>query len=91
MTTVVAISDYKGILEMMSNGIPAPYFGIKGQEVSQAMADSGMPSGIYVISAVTDGPAYNAGIQPGDILSLIHILHDLLYFHKVGKDHLDVV
>ena len=69
MTTVVAISDYKGILEMMSNGIPAPYFGIKGQEVSQAMADSGMPSGIYVISAVTDGPAYNAGIQPGDIIT----------------------
>ena len=65
MTTVVAISDYKGILEMMSNGIPAPYFGIKGQEVSQAMADSGMPSGIYVIAAVTDGPAYNTGIQPG--------------------------
>ena len=55
--------------EMMSNGIPAPYFGIKGQEVSQAMADSGMPSGIYVISAVTDGPAYNAGIQPGDIIT----------------------
>ena len=69
MTTVVAISDYKGILEMMSNGIPAPYFGIKGQEVSQAMADSGMPSGIYVIAAVTDGPAYNAGIQPGDIIT----------------------
>ena len=69
MTTVVAISDYKGILEMMSNGIPAPYFGIKGQEVSQAMADSGMPSGIYVISAVADGPAYNAGIQPGDIIT----------------------
>ena len=46
MTTVVAISDYKGILTMMSNGIPAPYFGDQGQEVSQAMADSGMPSGI---------------------------------------------
>ena len=35
----------------------------------RAMADSGMPSGIYVIAAVTDGPAYNAGIQPGDIIT----------------------
>ena len=69
MTTVIAISDYKGVLEMMSNGIPAPYFGINGQEVSQTMAESGIPGGIYVISAVTDGPAYNAGIQPGDIIT----------------------
>lgn len=69
MTMVAAVSDYKGILEMMSNGIPAPYFGIVGQEVNQAMLDSGMPEGIYVISAVSDGPAYNAGIQPGDIIT----------------------
>ena len=69
MTTVVAISDYKGILERLSNGIPAPYFGIKGQEVSQAMEESGMPHGIYVTATVTDGPAYNAGIQAGDIIT----------------------
>ena len=69
MTTVVAISDYKGILERLSNGIPAPYFGIKGQEVSPAMEESGMPHGIYVTATVTDSPAYNAGIQAGDIIT----------------------
>lgn len=69
MTTVVAVSDYKGILEMMSNGVQAPYFGIKGQEVNQAMEDSGMPHGIYVTASITDAPAYNAGIQAGDVIT----------------------
>ena len=69
MTTVVAVSDYKGILSMLINGISAPYFGIKGQEVNQAMEDSGMPYGIYVTASITDGPAYNAGIQAGDIIT----------------------
>ena len=69
MTTVVAISDYKGILEMLSNGVAAPYVGIRGQEVSQAMEESGMPNGIYITAAVTDSPAYEAGIQPGDVLT----------------------
>lgn len=69
MTTVVSVSDYKGILERLSNGVPAPYFGIKGQEVNQAMEDSGMPHGIYVTAAMTDGPAYNAGIQAGDVIT----------------------
>lgn len=69
MTKVAAVSDYKGILEKMSNGNRVPYFGIRGQEVSQAMEESGMPEGIYVISAVNDGPAYNAGIQSGDVIT----------------------
>ncbi len=69
MATVVAISDYKGILELLSNGVMPPYFGIKGQDVSQAMEESGMPKGVYVTEAVGDGPAYNAGIQPGDVIT----------------------
>lgn len=69
MTAVVAISDYKGILEMLSNGIQAPYFGIKGQEVNQAMEESGIPHGIYVTASITDGPAYNTGIQAGDVIT----------------------
>lgn len=69
MTTVASVSDYKGILERLSNGVPASYFGVKGQEVNQAMEDSGMPYGIYVTASITDGPAYNAGIQAGDIIT----------------------
>lgn len=68
MTRVVSISDYKGILELMTNGIRVPYLGVMGQEVTQAMAETGMPRGVYITAAVTDSPAYDAGIQPGDIL-----------------------
>lgn len=69
MTTAMAISDYKNILEKMSNGVAYPYFGIKGQEVSAAMNSSGMPLGVYVVEVNTDSPAYNAGIQSGDIIT----------------------
>lgn len=72
MTVIAAMSDYKGALELLSNGIQVPYFGIRGQEVSQAMEDSGMPRGIYVTDSISDSPAYNAGIQPGDILNWIN-------------------
>lgn len=71
MTAAAAISDYKGILEDMSNGVTPPYFGIRGQEVSEAMAQSGLPAGIYVTDSVLDGPAYNAGIQNGDIITAL--------------------
>ncbi|MEY8338586.1 S1C family serine protease [Lachnospiraceae bacterium 62-35] len=65
------ISDYKGILEKMSNGIPAAYLGVKGQEITSEMAAEGVPEGIYVTESIFDGPAYTAGIQNGDIISAI--------------------
>lgn len=68
-TMAMAISDYKSILARMSNGAPFPYFGIKGQEVSAAMNESGLPLGVYVVDVDGDSPAYNAGIQNGDILT----------------------
>ena len=69
MTAAMAISDYKNILEKISNGEAYPYFGIKGQEVSAAMNSSGMPLGVYVVEVNGDSPAYNAGIQCGDIIT----------------------
>lgn len=71
MTVVRALSDYKGILEDLSNGILAPYFGIMGLEVTEEQHQNGLPLGIYVNTSVADGPAYNAGIQSGDIITKI--------------------
>lgn len=68
MTAAMAISDYKSILQKMSNGSAFPYFGIKGQEVSAVMNSNGMPLGVYVVDVNGDSPAYNAGIQCGDII-----------------------
>lgn len=69
MTAAMAISDYKSILEKISNGAQYPYFGIRGQEVTAVMNSSGMPLGVYVVDVNADGPAYNAGIQSGDIIT----------------------
>lgn len=69
MTAAMAISDYKSILEKISNGGQYPYFGIRGQEVTAVMNGSGMPLGVYVVDVNADGPAYNAGIQSGDIIT----------------------
>lgn len=65
---IMGISDYKGTLEALSNGLAAPYIGIQGQTVTEAMKVKGMPAGIYVLSVVNDSPAYSAGIQSGDII-----------------------
>ena len=57
VTEVFGISDYKGVLEKLSNG------------QADVQVENGLPAGIYVMNAVTDKPAYNAGIQNGDILT----------------------
>lgn len=69
VTTAVSISDYKLILEKMTNGKQVPYFGVKGQEVNGVMSDSGIPKGVYVMETAASGPAYDAGIQNGDIIT----------------------
>lgn len=71
MTVVRALSDYKSVLEKMSNGISAPYLGLMGQEVPESKRQEGMPLGIYISRAMANGPMYNAGIQSGDILTKI--------------------
>ncbi len=72
ITVAMAISDYKSVLERMFNGYAAPYMGIYGQEVTDSMAEQGIPQGVYVGECVPDSPAYNAGIQNGDIIIRIN-------------------
>lgn len=72
MEIFMSISDYKGVLELLSNGISVPYLGIEGQEVTTEMEKNGMPAGIYITALTSESPAYNAGLQPGDILDGIN-------------------
>ena len=67
-TAAYTISSYKPILERLTNGASAAYLGILGQDVSRAMQGSGIPAGVYVTEALSGSPAYDAGIQPGDII-----------------------
>lgn len=67
-TSAYTISSYKPILEQMTNGTSSAYFGICGQDVSHTMQENGIPAGVYVTEAVAGSPAYDAGIQNGDII-----------------------
>lgn len=70
-TALLGISDFKDVLERMINGQASPYLGIKGTAVRKEQEAQGIPSGIYVIEEKKNSPAYEAGIQPGDILVAI--------------------
>ena len=70
-TAIWGISDFKNLLERMSNGKASPYIGLVLSDISARMKESGIPEGIYVLSVLGDSPAYNAGIQPGDIITAI--------------------
>lgn len=71
VTTILGISDRKGILERLTNGLGAPLVGVLGQTVSESMIGQGRPAGVYVVNVVKDSPAYGAGIQSGDIITAI--------------------
>ncbi|MBQ4564394.1 MAG: serine protease [Lachnospiraceae bacterium] len=69
-TGMLAISDLKGVLQLLANSMPVPYLGISGQTVTEEIsAERGLPQGVYVTEVVAGSPAYEAGIKPGDILT----------------------
>lgn len=73
MLSAISISDIKPILENLFNGENSACLGIKGQNVTEEMAEQHqMPTGIYIIQCLDDRPAYLAGLQIGDILTGIN-------------------
>ncbi len=68
LTEVFGISGYKRQMTFMSNGEKLPYFGARFRDVNETMQQTGMPEGAYVTDVIPDGPAYQAGIQNGDII-----------------------
>lgn len=82
-TAAIGISDLSGTLSKMKNGETPAYLGVRGQRVPEsAQSESGVPAGFYVTEVLTDGAAFDAGMQPGDIIttvgeSRIGILHSL--------------
>lgn len=66
----LGISDLKSMIQELSNGNQIVYLGIRGQNVTGTMATLyGLPVGIYVMEVELDSPAYEAGLQPGDIIT----------------------
>ncbi len=66
----LSISELKGKIEKLLNGDAIASLGIKGQTVTAEIAEERqIPQGVYITQCVSGKPAYQAGIQSGDILT----------------------
>lgn len=69
LISALGITELKGILQRMSNGIENYYLGIEGTDVPREIHESAkVPVGAYVTGIVMDSPAMKAGIQSGDVI-----------------------
>ena len=72
LTTAYAISDLKSEIQMLLDEQAVPYLGIKGVTVTESLAESqGIVQGVYVQEVQVDSPAMEAGIQSGDIITVL--------------------
>ena len=70
-SAVLGFSDYGMLLERMTNGQASPCFGIRGTAVIPSVQEQGVPAGVYVSEVIGESPAFEAGIQPGDIITRV--------------------
>ena len=69
---VIISTSYLGrVINKLKLGEELPYLGIRGTKVSTQMIRGGMPQGLYITSVDPEGPAYAAGIQNGDIITMV--------------------
>lgn len=69
LSTAIGISKLKGILKNLLNKEPRIYFGVVTEDMTDAAKrEHEIISGVYVNEVVEDSPAFNAGIQTGDII-----------------------
>lgn len=67
--TAISISEVKKLIEMLSNGRDIPYLGLRVVSVTDKIAmDYDLPKGVYVKEVLLDSPAYNSGLQSGDVI-----------------------
>jgi len=87
---VIGTGAINDTLSCMSNGKTASLLGIYGIAVNDELKEAGMPAGVYVSKVMESGPAFNAGISEGDIITNIsqaevtditHISHALTGTH----------
>lgn len=69
---IAVATDFLAQIQTMSNGSYFPYIGLRAQEVTAEMTHAGLPSGLYIQECEKNSPAYNAGIQSGDIVTRIN-------------------
>lgn len=69
----IGISDLKNMVECMINRQGKMYFGIRAQNVDSELSENnGIPMGIYISKVDSESPAYDAGLQSGDVIQGIN-------------------
>lgn len=72
LITAYGITDLKKRVEKMSNGEQIAYMGISGIDVTKEAHDElNIPYGAYVKEVAMDSPAMLAGVQQGDVITLM--------------------
>jgi len=71
--TFYGLSDLKALIEELSNGYTVTYCGIIGENVTaQLSAEYNIPIGVYISEVKENSPAYQAGLQAGDVITSVN-------------------
>ena len=71
--TAIPASELKTLIEKLSNDEDTVYLGVKISTVTDDIAEEyEIPSGVYVKSVEKDSPAFEAGLQTGDVIVAIN-------------------
>ncbi len=72
LNTAICISKLKPLLTAMGNQEPRIYFGVETDDMTEpAKKEHDIINGIYVDDVLADSPAFEAGIQNGDIIMAV--------------------
>ncbi len=67
--TAISISELKRVIERLSNGGDIAYLGLRIVNVTDKIAvENNIPRGVYIREALMDSPAWEAGLQSGDVI-----------------------
>lgn len=68
----IPISQTKELIETLSNNKDIIYLGITGQTITSDISEKkGIPKGVFVEGVATESPAMKAGIQNGDVITML--------------------
>lgn len=90
VTAFVGINELRFILENLLNQKKQVYVGIIGRGITEEYLEQfNHQKGLYVTEVIVDSPAYEAGIQVGDVIRMIdgEKANDMVEFFELIQKH----